>query len=391
MKSSTCCVVVAALFATSVVHAGDHTGTWTLDAQRLVVELRQDAAGGLSGTVVHAGAHYGVRGKVEGELAKGIYHNDLAAIFFEARLKGEGLEFVILESMADSAEYVRHVHLLARKVDAPAVAGGHRGEMVEHPAGFGMWIPSGWRAEESGGMLRLLPPAENVDVLGKAEVILVIAVDLGASATPHKPDDPRVVHFLDSMAQNISSDLRRDAAPAVIARGRQRGVFLDWVSDAVDPTARRCHAWVSIIGRRAVTVLAAGPGVQLADRVGALRLVFVSFGFEDGGMEPAMMRTWSFQSVARLEAAPAGTREWPTRRRSPDEGATLILNADGTFERTREGVKEPREGLWATATGALHLVHGDVREVYEYSIAPEDDGMKLRLQVGERGETWIRQ
>lgn len=379
------------LLAPVGVSAGEFTGTWFLEAERLVVELRQDGQGGLAGTVSKDGIQYGVRGKIDGALAKGIYHNDLAGVFFEARRQGEALEFVILESTPDSTEYTRRVHLLVRKVAAPVIAGGRKGRMVEHPGGFQMWIPDEWRAEESGGVLRLLPPARATEVLGKAEVILAMAVDLGASERPHDPADPRVVHFLDSMTRNISGDLGRTAAPAVIERGRQRGAFLEWSSDPVDPTARRCRAWVTVLGRRAVMVLAAGSGVELATRTGDLRLVFVSFGFVDGGTEPAMMRSWSLQSVARLDGAPRGSKDWSRDRSPPDQACRLVLAADGTFRRIRGDGATTEEGLWATATGALHLVHGDVREVYEYHVTPEDDGMKLRLQVGERGEVWIRE
>ncbi|MFH1533125.1 MAG: hypothetical protein ABIK09_20555 [Pseudomonadota bacterium] len=391
MRVLSCWIVAAALLAAPVARAEDWSGTWFLEAEKLVVDLRQDVDGGLSGTVSHRGARYGIRGKVEADLAKGIYHNDLAGIFFEARRVEGGLEFVILESSPDSAEYERHPHLLVRQVAAPVVAGGRSGRMVQHPAGFGMWVPDDWRSEESGPMLRLLPPAQDEEVLGKSEVVLVMAIDLGSASENPKPDDPRMVHFLDSMAQNISSALRRSAAPTGIDRGRQRGTFLEWTTDVVDPTSRRSHGWVTVLGQKAVALMAAGPGVDLRHRTGDLRLVFVSLGFDDSGTEPAMMRTWSLQSTARLEADPGGTRDWARDRAAPDQGCRLTLNADGTFQRVRSGGAGEDHGRWATGTGALHLIHEDAREVYEYSIEPEEDGIKLRLQVGERGEIWIRE
>ncbi len=383
--------VVAVLLAAPLAWAEDHSGTWVLDAQELVVDLRQDATGGLSGSVSRKGVRYAIRGKVEAGLAKGLFHDKFAGIFFEARLKGEGLEFVILESVPDSAEYKRIPHLLTRKVEAAVVAGGRIGKMVRHPAGFDLWIPDGWRAEESGAMLRLLPQVAEDELLGTSEVVLVVAIDLGKAPKTHQPDDQRVVHFLDNMALTMSGALRRIAAPAAITTGLRRGTFLKWTTDKVAPKSRRCHAWVTILGRNAVALVASGPGMGLISRTGDLRLVYISLGFDGSGSEPALMRSWSFQSAVRLEPEPMGTTDWSRERTAPDQGCKLTLNADGTFQRVRADGGEQDQGRWITGAGGLYLIRGDDHEVYEYVIEPEEDGMKLRLRVGERGEIWIRE
>lgn len=392
MKPMAWCIVAAVLLATPAARAAeDHSGTWILEAEELVVDLQQDAQGALTGTVSRKGARFAVRGKVEAGVAKGIFHDDWTGTFFEARLQGEGLEFVILESVPDSAEYKRLPYLLSRKVVAAVAASGRIGRMARHPSGFDLWIPDGWGAEESGAALRLLPPVTGEDLSLTSEVVLVMAVDLGAASGGHVPDDPRVVSFLDSLALSMSSALRRIGPPARIDSGPRRGAFLEWATDAVAPTSRRCRAWVTILGQKAVAVVASGPGMQLGSRTGDLRLVFVSLGFDDSGSAPALMRSWSFQSTTRFVPGPGWATDWSRPRSAPDRVCRLTLDAAGTFQRVRGDGGEQGQGRWATGAGALHLIRGDVREVYEYSIEREDDGMKLRLRVGDRGEIWKRE
>jgi len=205
------------------------------------------------------------------------------------------------------------------------------------------------------------------------------------------PDDPRVVRFLDNLALSMSGALRRVGPPARIDSGARRGAFLEWATDAVAPTSRRCRAWVTILGRNAVVLVASGPSMQLVSRTGDLRLVFVSLGFDDSGKAPAMMRSWSFQSTTRFLPGAGWVTDWSRARTAPDRGCQLTLDAEGAFKRVRGDGGEQDQGRWATGSGALHLIRGDNREIYEYGIEREDDGMKLRLRAGDRGEIWIRE
>ena len=69
----------------------------------------------------------------------------------------------------------------------------------------------------------------------------------------------------------------------------------------------------------------------------------------------------------------------------------LRLDPEGGYTRTRGAGDEPERGVWGAEDGALHLVRGDVIETYEYGIEREDDGIKLRLRAGDRGEVWRRE
>ena len=385
--------IVTAVFLTapSAKAEEDLSGTWVLEAEELIVDLQQDAQGALTGTVSRKGSRFAIRGKVEAGVAKGIFHDDWTGTFFEARIQGKGLKFVILESVPDSTEYKRHPYLLSRKAVIAVTAGGRIGRMARHPAGFDLWIPDGWGAEENGKTLRLVPPAPESGWSGMSEVVLVMAVDLGAAPSDHMPDDPRVVHFLDNLALSMSGALRRVEPPVRIDSGARRGAFMEWATDAVDPTSRRCRAWVTILGRKAVALVASGPGMQLVSRTGDLRLVFVSLGFDNGGSAPALMRSWSFQSTTRFTPGSGWMTDWSRARTAPDRGCQFTLDAEGTFKRVSGDGAEQDQGRWATGSGALLLIRGNIREIYEYAIQREDDGMKLCLRAGDRGEIWIRE
>ena len=385
-------LVVSTLLAAPAARGEGFSGTWSLENGPLVVVLREDAAGALAGTVSRDGARFAVRGKTEAGVAKGIFHDDWTGTFFEARLTDAGqLEFVILESVPDQTEYQRHPHLLTRRPVAAVTAAGRLGRMEPHPAGFEMWVPDGWGAEASGGMLRLLPPTSTEALLGPSEVVLVMTVELGGAAGTPTPEDPRVLHFLDSMVLTVSGTLRREAAPTTLAAGARRGAFLEWITDTVAPTSRRCRAWVTVLDRSAVAVVASGPGLQLGARTGDLRLIFASLGLDAGTTRPALMRSWSFQSGLRFGPEPGWVTDWTGARSPADEACRITFAADGTYQRLRGEGAEPELGRWAAGDGALHLIRGDVREVYEYGIEREEDGMKLRLRSGERGEIWIRE
>ncbi|MBM4373075.1 MAG: hypothetical protein FJ098_15580, partial [Deltaproteobacteria bacterium] len=346
--------------------------------------LQPDADGGLAGSVTRAGTRYAVRGRVESGVGKGLFHDAWSGTFFEARRQGDTLEFVILESAPDAADYLRRPHVLARRVAAAGPAGGRPGRLAVHPAGFEVWVPEGWTPEPTGGNLRLRPPEASPQGL----VVLVMAADLGRPPPEgHRPDDPRVLHLLNTLATTLSESLRRTGAGAAVESGPFRGALLEWTADAVDPAARRGRAWVTILGSRAAALMASGPGAPLAALEGDLRLVFLSFGFDGSVPAPALMRSWDYRAALRFGPGGWGT-DWSGERAPADRPCSLALAPEGTWIRTRPEGEE--RGRWDSGNGILRLHRDEGVEVYEYAVEPEAEGIVLRLRAGDRGEIWLR-
>lgn len=287
---------------------------------------------------------------------------------------------------------------------------GKKGKTYSHVTGFSFWYPADWTITEQEGFLQLVPPDPSSTAAGPTELYFVSSESLEGEDI-QRPDDPRVIEYMDAQVQTLSPALQRTGTTSSIDMAKGKGAVLDW--EATSPTGDviRARAFVSIIKDQGVMLLAIGLKDRLAARDAILRQMFATFGFGEGQRDPRLVGSWSLVSTyAASNESPFETSY--TKARSVSEtSSTLVFRADGTWTRTDVSQfiamgghnpitgtniildsgpqKKVANGRWNAGGGSLYLVwDNDTWEDYKYEIQQGTQGRQLKLVSGNSGETW---
>ena len=277
----------------------------------------------------------------------------------------------------------------------PAKGDGLAGwQVYRHATGISFRYPQGWRVQEQEGMPQLIPPDAAVVDGAPVELYFAFGEDISDQGI-QRPDDPRLVQYLDTQIKSLSGALTRAGAGAAAQSGVGPGVVLDWQAAGQGGQTVAARAYVTVARGQVLAIVGMGLRERVLGRDAVLRQIFGSLAFGQPGAQPAapaegggvrpgprgkggdarLVGVWAYEK--HLGVAGHGTSSVSAYR----------FNADGTFQAraskqaeiatgARDSSTALLAGGWTAASGVLTLVFasGEREQVRYYIEDPSQPG-----------------
>ncbi len=333
----------------------------------------------------------------------------------QARKKLEALEQAHRAGVIGEAEYnQKKMQLLgasaggpsaqASQIPAAGVSPKVGGQTYRHVMGFTFWYPGDWTLREHEEMLQLIPPNPSTTADGQpTEIYAVIGDTLEPGMT--RPDDPRVVQFMDQAVAQLSPTLKRTTPPTLVPMTAGQGTVMNWEGNSSRGDAISARAYVSLTNDYGVALVALCFKDRLQAREKELQRIFASFAFGQGQRDMQLAGTWSFLTTQSMTNWSPFETSYSRAQMASDHTATLIIQPDGTWSRTDKtqmlagagGVwlesndTQQSNGQWYAGNGTLQLIWEDKSwQEYKYEIRQSAQGTRLLLTNEGKGELWER-
>lgn len=277
-----------------------------------------------------------------------------------------------------------------------------KGKIYRHAIGFEFVQPADWSLQEQGDMLVLTPVNQAKNAQGPLEVYLITGERVDAEGI-RQPDDPRVAAYLDQMVRQLSPALNRTGQPGSIETSAGKAIILDWAGKNPQGQEVVARCYVNIIRGYGVTLAGIGLKDKVEARDAVLRRMFVSFGMSEGRQDPELAGRWSLSGTYSLTNWSVYESSWSRANLATDSNTTLVLAANGAWNRTYEsqtlagggGIwlessdRKVSKGKWYAGDGLLYLVtDDDLWETYKYRLEQTGAGRQLRLASEKTGTAW---
>ncbi len=425
-------------------------GTWSAQgsAGPVVLSVQQDAAGTVTGTLSGNGATMHLNGAMEEQgMAVGSLSDDQGMVFFAMTIQGDRLMFTIMALGPDGnldEENARVIAFSRGEAPAPAPAppaapppaddAARRppptaepagtpatappaaakkaappskppadGQVYRHPVGFTFRYPKGWKAQDTGDFLRLVPPNEAKAEGGSAEVYGVWGESVAAEGIPSAAD-PRNGQYIDGLMSQRSPPLRRQGEAQNIALGQGTGAKLTWSGEGAGGKPIVAVAYVAVIGNLGVSLFAVGLSDPVEKRRQDMEAMFGSFSVGEAQRDPSLVGNWSYFGTTAITNNSVWETDYSRAQLASDRKGTLSFSPDGSYRRVdsshmivgagdvwlEDKSEEKQQGQWFAADGNLTLVD-DKGNTYEYQYRVEQGAGKLLLGQGSKGTVWKRE
>jgi len=277
-----------------------------------------------------------------------------------------------------------------------------KGKLYRHAIGFTFWHPETWAVKELQGYLQLTPPDPGMKDNGPTELYFVIGERVADEGIV-RPNDPRVLEYLDAQVHNVAPTLQRVGAVGAAAMANGEGASLRWQATSADGSVVRALAFASIIKQHGVALMAIGLKERLDAREAVLREMFASFGFGEGKRDPQLAGKWSLVSTYALSNESPFETSWSKARMVSERQTALTLSPDGTWHKVEarhmlagagglwieDKGQKVSDGTWNAENGSLYMMgKDDSWEQYQYQLRQGAEGRELRLVSGKTGLAW---
>ena len=283
----------------------------------------------------------------------------------------------------------------AAKIPGPKVT---RGKTYSHPVGFSFWYPGDWKVTPAEDGLQLIPPDPKANADGPLEVYMLTA---DSAAGISKPDDPRVISYLDKALRSIAPFLKKSSAPEPLTTSHGQGAVLDWAGHNPKNIPILARAYVTLLKGYGVALVAMGERAQIEARDPQARQIFTTFGFGEGERDAALVGSWHLLSTSAISNNSPFETAWTRAQAVNEQTSSLKIRGDGTWTRTdkrhmlvgaagiwlEDKSSSSASGTWSAGGGKLYMIWKDKSwEEYSYQL----DGNRLRLASDKQGEVWKR-
>lgn len=393
--------LIAALYLFVADFTGRYSGEW--EGEKFELELKQSGKN-LSGSVTNGSVKFPVSGTVDGNSATGTMDIMGEKLHFKATLSGNSLTWKVAEedddgkpnwSEADTITFKREGDAKAEpensrqepkekdkeKSEKPAANRTlANGKLFEHSSGGKFRYPVDWKLTEAEGYIQLSPPDA-----GAKETYLI----LGESSDATDPAAPEVAAYLNEQLVSQVPSMKRVGKVEHAPAGNAKGAVYTWEGD-VDGIKARTKAYVTIINRTGIALVAIGPAEKIKDREPILREIFFTFGWGQGKGDPRLVGEWTHWSYSAV----SGT----------ERNSKAVLRADGTFSATWDAESSGNftgknqygdeiwsggyanrsgggySGTWFVRGSELTLNFSDgTTETWDFELANENGNIFLRL------------
>ncbi|UCG58086.1 MAG: SHOCT domain-containing protein [Phycisphaerales bacterium] len=209
-----------------------------------------------------------------------------------------------------------------------------RGKIHRHPAGFSFWHPESWNVMEQDGSLQLVPTDAVTTVQGPVELYFM-AAESTAGQDIQKPDDPRLVEYLDGQVKSLSPLLQHVGKTSAFETEVGQGAVLDWKATSPDGKDISARVFVTFVRQNVVMLV----GMGLRERIEA----------RDRDLRDIVKSVSLGQAVAPSVSpagAPAEGRQARTDHQQPNESAVTVNRQQQALEAARQaGVLSEQEFL----------------------------------------------
>ena len=172
-----------------------------------------------------------------------------------------------------------------RAPDTAPAPGAGPSTVYRHPAGFTLSLPAGWTASEADGSTRLSPPNPAGGTDAPSEMHF-LAVESIANTGITRPDDAKVLTYLDEEIHKLSPALERTGNPVGLATGLGAGTLLVWKARGRDGQDICARAYATLLDDdRCAMLFGVGLAESIAKREEDLGAIFISLS--RAGSNPA--------------------------------------------------------------------------------------------------------
>jgi hypothetical protein len=395
VKSLAILALAPALLAAFAFALGiDFSGTYkaTLEGTVYSLSLREDAKGGLSGTLMEGDEKFVLHGTVSGSSAKGKATLVTEEESFEFTLRKDGAKLVmeLFDNEDGEMEKIATISFSAASPSKPAAAPKKESPAPKKPAvqpkvpasktagahrlvwGPTFSLPKGWLFRQAGGDAVLQPPQAKPT---ERYFSPLVAVPPGTDASQ------------ESFAQSVREYVAQATAGMelvsnkVLTTKSGPGRLL-----AFEGGGNRFHVYATVHGDLAVGLIAAGPKATILSRADDLSAIFASFTKGSPQRDPNLVGTWKYRS--RQGSTDRDSYNYSARmttaqlaqdgRFAVQTNSRTVLSGDG-FSAESGTTGAVFQGRWFAAGGVLVLVgDGGDAEMLTYSIG---DGV---LKIADR-------
>jgi hypothetical protein len=292
--------------------------------------------------------------------------------------------------------------MMGKPQAAPATAlpsARAQGQTYRHPLGFSFWYPKGWRVQDTGQGLQLVPPDLKTDASGPRELYFVFGE---AAPGIERADDPRVVAYFTQQIAALFPFLQRTGQPQAVATSAGEGSVLAWQGQ--NPAGKQVHAriYVVLVKGYGVALGAVAEKELLPTREPVLRRIFSSYGFGEAQRDPRLVGAWRHEShyssgtfssttIHNLLLRPDGTFTTDSRllasmeHRDSGGDPTGWTNAD-------TGQDPGQNGRWGAANGKLVRMwnDGSYSELPYYVEGSPGQGKVLITLPSGKKQLWLQ-
>lgn len=182
--------------------------------------------------------------------------------------------------LSDEEFEQKKAELLGQAPTPPQPAAEKKMKVYRHHIGVTFSHPEDWTVKEHDAFLQLVPPRPGAAAEGPTELYFVLAEEVSKEGLT-RPDDARVIEYLDTQVRSVAYTLKRTAKPQAVDMDRGEGMVFNWGGKSPKGDVLRARAFVSIIGDYGVVLLAVGFQGQVEARDADMRRMFATFAFAE--------------------------------------------------------------------------------------------------------------
>jgi len=146
-------------------------------------------------------------------------------------------------------------------------------KVFRHRAGFSFRHPEKWTIEDNEGLLLILPP----DVAGGPDApteMYFLGAESIAGQGIDRPDDAKIVEYLDSQVASMSPALKRTPTTESLGTASGKAALMEWQATGAGGESIRARSFAVIVGDQCVLLIAIGSRESLDRRDAEVRALF---------------------------------------------------------------------------------------------------------------------
>lgn len=276
-----------------------------------------------------------------------------------------------------------------------------KGNIYRHPIGFTFWYPENWKIQETPSGVQLVPPDLESGQYGPTEGYIVFAQSAQGLT---RPDDPRIIQYLEMQVASIAPYLRRTGGLESVKAGTELGILITWEGQNPVGMQMRAYVFAALIKGYGVALAGLGERDRIEGRKSILKEIFSSFGLGEGEKDPRLIGTWRSESYysSRTSSDSFNTTSIRYMVFQPDgsfsSGGRFLASTQndypsgGTSSSSTVDTGSPagERGRWGTGSNRLYLMWDDGSYAeYGYHIEGVPGDRKMLLNpVNGKNELW---
>lgn len=271
----------------------------------------------------------------------------------------------------------------------PGSAAVKRAQLYEHMTGFRFHYPEGWKVEDVGEALSLVPPDLRKNADGPMEAMFVLGAPHGGISDPA---DPRMVSQVDMLVRSQFPFLAKEGD--AVKNGRSAEVT--WAGKAPTGFDAKARMWITIMRDMALGVAIVVPAEDFDKRAKTAKAISDSIDWKAPKVDRTLVGLWRNEStyisgefssvtVKHMGLSADGRATWGGKMMA---GMSHFDNGGNfTGSTSAEGSGAESTGRWHAKDGKL-LVQWDDNTVSEWKYYIEGTSMMLTPTDGGKRKVW---